>query len=111
MQMIAGERIYELAASIFPICRSITGKGVRDTLKILGNYIGNDCGIELSVHEVPTGTKVFDWVVPKEWVIREAYIADESGKHIADMAEHNLHILGYSGPVDRWVSRSHSSQM
>ena len=103
MQMIAGERIYELAASIFPICRSITGKGVRDTLKILGNYIGNDCGTELSVHEVPTGTKVFDWVVPKEWVIREAYIADESGKHIADMAEHNLHILGYSGPVDRWV--------
>lgn len=104
MQFIEGERIYALAAMLFPLCRSITGEGVRKTLKILGNYIERGCGIKMDVHDVPTGTKVFDWTVPKEWDIREAYIADKSGKHIIDMADHNLYVLGYSTPVDRWVN-------
>ncbi len=98
-----GQAMYDLADKIFPYCRSITGQGVRDTLADLKEYIGMDNGPELKVYEVPCGTKVFDWTVPKEWVIRSAYIEDESGNHIIDMAENNLHVLGYSAPVDRWV--------
>lgn len=70
-----GREIYNLADKIFPICRSITGEGVRETLSILSEYIGQD-GIEMNIQEVPSGTKVFDWTVPKEWVIRSAYIAE-----------------------------------
>ncbi len=98
-----GRAMYDLADKIFPYCRSITGQGVRDTLADLKEYIGADNGPELKVYEVPCGTKVFDWTVPKEWVIRSAYIEDEDGNRIIDMAENNLHVLGYSAPVDRWV--------
>lgn len=66
--------IYELAAKIFPICRSITGAGVRETLRIFDEYISRNGGPHLKIHEIPSGTQVFDWTVPKEWVIREAYI-------------------------------------
>lgn len=95
--------MYNLAKKIFPYCRSITGQGVRDTLADLKEYIGADNGPELMVYEVPSGTQVFDWTVPKEWIIREAYIEDEAGNRIIDMAENNLHVLGYSAPVNRWV--------
>lgn len=98
-----GQEMYDLAAEIFPIFRSLTGDGVRKTLGILSDYIGRD-GIRLEIHEIPSGTQVFDWTVPKEWRIRSAYIEDSRGNRIVDMAENNLHVLGYSVPVDRWVS-------
>lgn len=100
-----GRAVYDLADKIFPYCRSITGQGVRDTLADLKEYIAADNGPELKIYEVPCGTKVFDWTIPKEWVIRSAYIEDEEGSRIIDMAENNLHVLGYSAPVDRWVER------
>lgn len=90
--------MYDLLVELFPICRSLTGDGVRTTLAILGRHI------PLTVHEVPTGTRVFDWTVPKEWNIREAYIVDEQGQLILDFKRNNLHVVGYSAPVDRWLS-------
>jgi len=98
-----GQAMYGLADKIFPYCRSITGQGVRDTLTDLKEYIGADNGPELKVYEVPCGSKVFDWTVPKEWVIRSAYIEDEAGNRIMNMDKNNLHVLGYSAPVDEWV--------
>jgi aminopeptidase-like protein len=89
-----GAELHELVARLFPICRSITGEGVRQTLAILGERI------PLEVHEVGTGTPVFDWTVPKEWNIRDAYIADESGRRVVDFRASNLHVLGYSVPVE-----------
>ncbi len=93
-----GLEMYRIAERIFPICRSITGQGVRETLNILSEYADG-----MTVHEVPTGTKVFDWTVPKEWMIRDAYIEDESGNHVIDFKKNNLHVMGYSISVDQWV--------
>lgn len=98
-----GKEMFRLAEAIFPFCRSITGAGVRQTLKILSDFIAKD-GMELSVHEVPSGTQAFDWTVPKEWAIRAAYIENEQGERIIDMKENNLHVMGYSVPVDQWVT-------
>ncbi len=98
-----GKEIYDLAEKIFPICRSVTGKGVRDTLDILQDYINQD-GLRFEIREVPSGTQVFDWTIPKEWAIRSAYIEDENGNKIIDMKNNNLHVLGYSVPVDKWVT-------
>lgn len=98
-----GQEIYNLANEIYPICRSIMGNGVRTTLKILSDYLKQD-GIKLDVYEVPSGTQVFDWTVPKEWAIRSAYIEDENGNRIIDMKDNNLHVMGYSTPVDKWVT-------
>ena len=97
---INGERIYKLAKEIFPICRSITGEGVRETLSILSDYISEN----MTIHDVPSGTQVFDWTVPKEWKIRQAYIEDEQGKKIIDFKDNNLHVMGYSTPIDKWAS-------
>ena len=83
---------------MFPICRSITGDGVRQTLKIISEHI------PLEIHEVPTGTQVFDWTVPKEWNIRDAYVIDPKGKKIIDFQKSNLHILNYSIPINKTVS-------
>lgn len=91
------QSMYDLMAKLFPICRSITGDGVRHTLKIINEHI------DLTLHEVKTGTKAFDWVVPKEWNIYDAYIMDESGNKIVDFADNNLHVVGYSTPVDQWM--------
>lgn len=99
-----GQNIYNLAGEIFPFFRSITGEGVRKTLKVLSDYIAVEDGIGFDIHEIPSGTQVFDWVVPKEWVIREAYIEDQEGNHIIDIKDNNLHVLGYSVPVDEWVN-------
>ncbi len=98
----AGRRMYRFAEKIFPYTRSITGEGVRQTLKDLKDYI-RPAGVELTISSIPSGTNVFDWTVPKEWKIREAFIEDERGDHIIDMKESNLHVLGYSTPVDEWV--------
>ena len=89
----AGAEMYALAERIFPICRSITGNGVRQTLRELGQHI------PIEVHEIPTGTPVLDWTIPREWNIREAYIKDEQGRVIVDMAWSNLHVMSYSVPV------------
>lgn len=93
-----GERMMRLARRLYPICRSITGDGIRETLRILGE------GLPLHIQEVPSGTKVLDWEVPDEWNIRSAYIARESGERVVDFADHNLHILQYSLPIDRVVT-------
>ncbi|MCR5233579.1 MAG: DUF4910 domain-containing protein [Lachnospiraceae bacterium] len=96
---VLGESMYGLAERLFPICRSITGAGVRETFEILKEYIP-----DLKLYEVPTGTKVMDWTVPKEWRIDEAYIEDDQGNRIVDFRDNNLHVLGYSVPVDEWMS-------
>jgi aminopeptidase-like protein len=91
-----GPSMLGLAKRLFPISRSITGDGVRETLAVLGEQIP-----ELEVVEVPTGTAVLDWTVPQEWNIVDAYILDPSGRKIVDFRESNLHVVGYSVPVDR----------
>lgn len=93
--------MYSLCKKMFPICRSITGDGVRKTLDIL-KEVYND----IKIYEVPTGTKVFDWQIPKEWNIREAYIENSSGAKIIDFKNNNLHVVGYSVPVDKIVDLS-----
>jgi len=82
-----------LAQRLYPITRSLTGEGVRETLSILSEII------PLQIHEVPTGTKVFDWTIPKEWNLSDAWIKDPAGKKIVDLADLNLHVAGYSTPV------------
>ena len=93
--------MYQWASDLFPLNRSLTGDGVRETV----NYIKNVLP-ELEIFEVPSGTKVFDWAVPKEWRIREGWIADINGNKLIDLAINNLHIMGYSISVDKIVSRS-----
>lgn len=98
--------MYELAERLFPICRSITGDGVRQTLEILKEEYE-----DLQVYEVPSGTQVFDWTVPKEWNIRDAYIEDSQGKRIIDFKESNLYVMGYSLPMDCTMSLEELKQM
>ncbi|MGB7493624.1 MAG: DUF4910 domain-containing protein [Candidatus Acidiferrum sp.] len=88
-----GRELYEFAAQLYPICRSITGEGIRETLR------GIQQRIPLQILEVPSGTAVFDWTVPKEWNIRDAYIKDSSGRRVVDFQKCNLHVLNYSAPV------------
>jgi aminopeptidase-like protein len=82
-----------LAAKLYPICRSITGDGVRETLGYLGQHI------PLDVQEVPTGTQVFDWTIPREWNIRDANIKNMAGERIVDFRRSNLHVGNYSKAV------------
>ncbi|MFB6749982.1 DUF4910 domain-containing protein [Streptomyces sp. NPDC056353] len=89
----SGEEMYALVERMYPLCRSITGDGVRATLRLVDEYI------PLHVHEVPTGTRVLDWTVPQEWNIRDAYVADGTGRRVVDFAASSLHVLGYSVPV------------
>lgn len=93
-----GREIHRLAAELYPICRSITGDGIRRTLAMIQERI------PLQTTEVPTGTQVFDWVVPKEWNVRDAYIKGPNGKRVVDFRQHNLHILNYSMPVHATMS-------
>ena len=93
-----GEKMMALIAELFPICRSITGNGVRQTLNILRRHI------PLDLYEVPSGTGVLDWTVPREWNIRAAYISTGDGRRIVDFASNNLHIVQYSSAVDALLS-------
>lgn len=97
--MSIGQEIYDLCDKMFPICRSITGDGVRETFKILKSVYAN-----MKIYEVPSGTSVFDWTVPKEWNIRTAAIENSNGDKIVDFKKNNLHVMGYSLPVDKIVS-------
>ena len=99
-----GEEVFAFAAEIYPICRSITGDGVRKTLQAIRSHI------DLQVHEVPTGTAVFDWVIPREWNIRDAYIKNERGEKILDFARSNLHVMSYSVPVRKQISLAELKQ-
>ena len=99
MQKI-GQRMYDLAERMFPICRSITGNGLRKSLEIIREELP-----EIKITEVPTGTQVFDWTVPKEWNISGGWIRTKQGETIVDFNETNLHVVGYSVPVHKTVSR------
>ena len=90
-----GERMHRLATELYPICRSITGNGVRQTLAILKREI------PMEIREVPSGTPVFDWTVPKEWNIRDAYIKNLAGERLVDFKKSNLHLVSYSVPINR----------
>ena len=91
MNNISSE-MYSLMERLFPICRSITGNGVRETLNIIKEYI------PLNIKEVPSGTKVFDWEIPDEWNIKDAYVKDEDGNRVIDFKCSNLHVVNYSIP-------------
>ena len=93
LQYGMGKEMHELVTNLYPICRSITGNGLRDTLRRIQTYI------PLTIHEVPTGTQVFDWTIPKEWNVREAYIKTAAGQTVVDFRQSNLHVLNYSAPV------------
>jgi len=92
---MTGEEILGFAKAIFPINRSLTGEGVRETLRHIQDHLP-----DLVIHSVPSGTEAFDWVVPNEWEITEAFIENSSGERVIDFAENNLHVVGYSIPVD-----------
>src|SRR6267143_4543925 len=94
----AGEQMYELVRELYPICRSITGNGVRETLRRVADHI------PLKIHEVPTGTPVFDWAVPKEWNIRDAYVKNSDAIKVIDFKKSNLHVLNYSTPIRKRMS-------
>jgi aminopeptidase-like protein len=98
-----GNLMMPLIEELYPICRSITGDGVRETLQIVGRTI------PLELHEVSSGTQVFDWTVPKEWNIQDAYVANSRGERVIDFHESNLHVLNYSIPVNQKVSLSELS--
>jgi aminopeptidase-like protein len=99
-----GTEIFALAARIFPFCRSITGNGVRQTLREIGAHI------PLQIHEVPTGTAVLDWTIPREWNIRDAWIKNARGEKIVDFSRSNLHVMSYSVPVQRRMSLAELKQ-
>jgi aminopeptidase-like protein len=96
----AGEAMYGLVAELYPICRSITGDGVRETLDRIA------CHVDLVRHEVPSGTRVFDWTVPREWNVTDAWVRNAAGERVVDFRRSNLHVVGYSVPVRRRMSRA-----
>ena len=97
--MSAGaDPMHDWARDLFPICRSLTGAGVRETLAYLSRLLPG-----LTTHSIASGERAFDWVVPDEWTIRAAYVEDEAGRRVIDFADHNLHLVGYSEPVDAWM--------
>jgi aminopeptidase-like protein len=94
----AGTSIHERMAAMFPICRSITGDGLRETLRLVGREL------PLEIVETPTGTRVLDWIVPNEWNVQGAWIEAPDGTRVVDFADSNLHVLNYSAPIDATVS-------
>jgi aminopeptidase-like protein len=90
-----GEQMYQLVETLYPICRSITGPGVRETMAHIQKLL------PITVNEVPSGTAVFDWEVPKEWSIRDAYVKNAAGERVIDFKKSNLHVLNYSTPANQ----------
>lgn len=90
-----GRAMLDFIAELYPICRSITGEGVRETLRMIQKRI------PLEMHEVPSGTKVFDWTVPLEWNVSDAYIKNEAGVRVVDFKANNLHVMSYSSPLKK----------
>jgi aminopeptidase-like protein len=99
-----GRGLYDFAAELYPICRSITGHGVRQSLALIGRRI------PLSIREVPSGSSVFDWEVPLEWNIEDAAVISPDGERVVDFRAHNLHIVSYSEPVDQTISLAELDQ-
>ena len=99
-QESAGADMLKLIRELFPICRSITGNGLRQSLAKLGELL------PLSIHEIASGTEVFDWTIPKEWNIRDAYIKDSAGQRVVDFQRNNLHVVNYSAPISARMSLS-----
>ena len=89
----AGEEMHRLITRLYPICRSITGNGLRETLQIIREHIPID------LHEVPSGMRVFDWTIPPEWNVRDAWVKNAAGERLIDFKESNLHVVSYSAPV------------
>lgn len=96
-----GEEMYAQCIDLFPINRSLTGNGVRQTLNYLKKILP-----PLKIHEIPSGISAFDWTTPEEWNVTEAWIADEGGNILIDFKNSNLHLMGYSIPVDKVVAKS-----
>src|ERR1700728_67045 len=99
-----GDDLHRFAADLYPICRSITGNGIRETLAQINKRI------PLRISEVPTGTEVFDWTIPKEWNVRDAYIKDAGGRRVVDFKSSNLHVVNYSAPVHATMPLSELKQ-
>lgn len=96
----SGRELHAFAARLYPICRSITGEGVRETLRLIR------ARIPLLIREVPTGTRLFDWEVPEEWNVEDAFVADGHGQRVVDFRQHNLHLVSYSEPVRTTLTRA-----
>ena len=96
----AGARMQAMAEHLYPLCRSITGDGLRESLNIIANEI------PIEIKAVSSGTQVFDWMVPREWKVREAWIRDSLGRDVVNFCGHNLHLVGYSRPVRKRMSLS-----
>ena len=101
VEVPTGQEMHDLARALYPICRSLTGDGVRETLRILQQKLP-----ELAIHEVPSDTRAFDWTVPPEWNIRDAYLLAPDGHKVVDFQRSNLHVVGYSEPVDTKIALS-----
>ena len=93
-----GKELHNFIVKLYPICRSITGEGVRETLRVIRKRI------PLEIHEVPSGTQVFDWTVPLEWNVSDAYVMNREGKRVIDFKAHNLHLMSYSLPIREKMS-------
>lgn len=93
-----GKYLYALVERLYPLCRSITGDGLRETLAIVSEYV------PLTLREIPTGTRAFDWTVPKEWNVRDAYVKDSADRRVVDFKKNNLHLVSYSVPVRKTLS-------
>ena len=94
-------KYYKLAKfNLFPICRSLTGRGIKKTLKIIKSEFS-----DLKIYSIPSGTKVFDWNVPSEWNVTDAYVLDKDNKKIINFKLNNLHLIGYSIPVNKILNK------
>src|SRR5690606_11715435 len=95
-----GREIYALASELFPLCRSLTGAGVRETLDILSRHV------PIERRRVASGEPLFDWTTPKEWTIRDAFVKDQHGRRVVDFAASNLHVVSYSTSVHQVMALS-----
>ena len=94
-------QVYHLGLQLFPICRSITGNGVRESLRLIKRHLPN-----LKISEVKSGTKAFDWIIPPEWNIKDAYVKDQAGNKIINFKKNNLHIVNYSIPFKGLINKT-----